>query len=64
MIDIQALSAAAWSLTLICAVAIVLAAAVIGRAWRTGRGHQAARPQPVGHEVPRTPVTALAQHRG
>jgi len=64
MIDIQALSAAAWSLTLICAVAIVLAVAVIGRTWLTGRRHQPARPQPIGHEVPPAPVAALAQHRG
>jgi hypothetical protein len=64
MIDIQALSEAAWSLMLICAVAIVLAAAVIGRAWLTGRKRHATRPQATGHEVPRTARAALAQHRG
>jgi hypothetical protein len=64
MIDIPALSAAAWSLTLICAVAIVLAAAMIGRTWLTGRRQHLTRPQPAGHEVPRASMAALAQHRG
>jgi hypothetical protein len=46
MIDIQALNAAAWSLTLICAIAIVVAAATIGRAWLTERRRHPVRPHP------------------